>query len=230
MRRTERLFAIIQRLRRRRTPVTGAALAAELEVSLRTVYRDVAELMQQRVPIRGEAGTGYVLDAGYALPPLMLTEDELEVAVLGAAWVAQRADPSLARAARSLADKLRDVAPPALRRVSLETASRPAPPLEPVPDGIDLAPVRRAIREGRKMEIVYRGDDDRESVRVVWPFFVAYMERVRIVAAHCELRGAIRHFRADRIRRARLLDERIPEPLRALRARYRHAYPNRGEE
>lgn len=230
MRRTERLFAIIQRLRGRHRPLTGAELAAELEVSLRTVYRDVAELTRQRVPIRGEAGTGYVLDAGYDLPPLMLTEDELEAAMLGASWVAQRGDPALARAARSLADKLRDVVPPALRRGAREMASRPARPLEPLADAIDLATVREAIRGARKMQIRYVGDDGRESERVVWPFFIAYLERVRVVAAHCELRGAFRHFRTDRIRGARVLEDRVPEPLRALRARYRREHPARGEE
>lgn len=101
MRRTERLFQIIQILRSARAPVTGRALADELEVSLRTLYRDMAELIAQRVPVRGEAGTGYVLDNGYDLPPLMLTRDELEAAVLGAAWVARRGDASGERGPRS---------------------------------------------------------------------------------------------------------------------------------
>jgi len=86
MRRTERLFRIIQVLRSHRRPVTGEALAAELEVSLRTLYRDMAELIAQRVPIRGEAGIGYVIDSQFDMPPLMLTADELEAAVLGATW------------------------------------------------------------------------------------------------------------------------------------------------
>jgi predicted DNA-binding transcriptional regulator YafY len=84
MRRTERMFQIIQVLGRHRAPVTGQALAEELEVSLRTLYRDMAELIAQRVPIQGEAGTGYVLEDGYDMPALMLTADELEAAVLGA--------------------------------------------------------------------------------------------------------------------------------------------------
>ena len=83
-----------------RGPVTAEALAAELETSRRTVYRDVADLIAQRVPIRGEAGTGYVLDRGYDMPPLMLTPDEIEVAVLGADWVAHRGDGALRRSAR----------------------------------------------------------------------------------------------------------------------------------
>ncbi|WP_199902552.1 YafY family protein [Azospirillum sp. B4] len=93
MRRADRLFQIIQILRRTRRPLTADAIAAELETSRRTVYRDIADLMAQRVPIRGEAGIGYVLDEGYDLPPLMLTPDEIEAAVLGAQWVSTQGDP-----------------------------------------------------------------------------------------------------------------------------------------
>ncbi|MEX1250415.1 MAG: HTH domain-containing protein [Hyphomonas sp.] len=101
MRHTERLFQIIQTLRRHRAPVTGQALAEELEVSLRTLYRDMAEPIAQRVPIRAEAGAGYVLEKGDDIPPLMLTADELEAAVLGAQWVAARGDAALACAANA---------------------------------------------------------------------------------------------------------------------------------
>src|SRR5215472_15332657 len=97
MRRADRLFQIIQILRRTPEPVTGAALAAELNTSKRTLYRDIADLIGQRVPIRGEAGIGYVLQAGMDLPPLMLTPDEIEAAVLGAQWVARHSDAALAR-------------------------------------------------------------------------------------------------------------------------------------
>src|SRR5258706_16029684 len=105
MRRTERLFQIIQILRRARAPVTAQDMAAEMETSLRTVYRDVAELLGQRVPIRGEAGGGYMLDKGFDMPPLMLTPDEIEAAVVGARWVAPRGDPARARGARGLVAK-----------------------------------------------------------------------------------------------------------------------------
>ena len=101
MRRADRLFQIIQVLRRTRRPVTADAMAVELETSKRTIYRDIADLIGQRVPIRGEAGVGYVLDGGFDLPPLMLTPDEIEAAVLGARWVQARGDPALARAARA---------------------------------------------------------------------------------------------------------------------------------
>jgi len=128
MRRADRLFQIIQILRRAsRRPITADAIAHELEISRRTVYRDIADLMAQRVPIRGEAGTGYVLEGGYDLPPLMLTQDEIEAAVLGAQWVAGRADPVLARAAEDLIAKIAATVPARLRPYVLEPASGTPP-------------------------------------------------------------------------------------------------------
>src|ERR1700751_5454783 len=115
MRRADRLFQIIQALRRSIQPVTASQLAAELEVSQRSVYRDVADLIGQKVPIRGEAGIGYVLDRDFDMPPLMLTPDELEAAVLGAQWVADRGAAVLAGAARDLIVKIAAVVPERLR-------------------------------------------------------------------------------------------------------------------
>src|SRR6202012_656686 len=158
MRRADRLFQIIQILRRSSRPVTAAALAAELETSRRSVYRDVADLIGQRVPIQGEAGFGYILDDAFDMPPLMLTPDEIEAAVLGAQWVASRGDPALANAARDLIAKIADdvadhlqsfVAPPSI-------GTRQGRPL--APDGIDLARTREWIREGRKIRLDYRDE------------------------------------------------------------------------
>src|SRR5215510_2798410 len=115
MRRADRLFQIIQVLRRTRKPLTADAIAAELETSKRTIYRDIATLIGQRVPIRGEAGMGYILEKGFDLPPLLLTPDEIEAAVLGAQWVAGNADPVLARAAEDLKAKIADTVPERLR-------------------------------------------------------------------------------------------------------------------
>ena len=115
MRPADRLFQIIQILRRSTRPVTAGMLAEELEVSTRSVYRDVADLVGQRVPIRGEAGVGYVLDRDFDMPPLMLTPDEIEAAVLGAQWVAERGDPVLAGAARDLIAKIETAVPERLR-------------------------------------------------------------------------------------------------------------------
>ena len=217
VRRTERLFQIIQILRSTRFPVTGSALADELEISLRTLYRDMAELMAQRVPIRGEAGTGYVLEDGYDMPPLMLTADELEAAVLGAAWVAKRGDPSLARGARDLVAKLSAVIPDALRPILLDSG------LEPItfariapPDTFDGAELRRAIRDQRKVSIVYEDANGTPSARTIWPIFIAFFEDVRVIVSWCESRQDFRHFRTDRIRSLCVDAEQYPEKKATL--------------
>ncbi len=227
MRRSERLFAIIQMLRGRRRPLTAQQLATELEVGVRTIYRDMAELAAQRVPIRGEAGTGYVIDAGYDLPPLMLTPDELEAALLGAALVTQRGDAALARGARSLIDKLAESVPKHLRPTLLDASLRPARPRSAIADGVDIGPIRAAIREGLKVEIAYADDAGKPTTRTIWPFTVAYTEDVRIIAAHCELRQGFRHFRTDRIRNARVLPAKYPESQRSLRKRWELEFPLR---
>lgn len=216
MRRTERLFRIIQALRGRREPITGRALAEELEVSLRTLYRDIAELGAQRVPVRGEAGTGYVLDKGYDLPPLMLTADELEAAMLGAAWVARRGDVQLARGARDLVAKLQAVVPPALRPILLDAGLRPMSMKPVAADAFDGAVLRKAIRDRSKVSIGYIDANGAVTARTIWPIFIAYMEEVRVIAAWCEQRRAFRHFRTDRVRGLTPLAERYPARRSAL--------------
>ncbi len=217
MRRADRLFQIIQILRRSARPITAAMLAAELEVTVRTIYRDVADLASQRVPIRGEAGIGYVLDRAYDMPPLMLSADELEAAVLGAQWVADRGDPVLASAARDLLAKLACVVPDHLRLFIAEPSIGAAPSRSVSVDGLDMARLRAAIRAGCKVRIRYRDEAGRASERVVWPVIVGYADTLRLLAAWCEGRQAFRHFRTDRIEAAAFLDERFerrPSDLR----------------
>jgi predicted DNA-binding transcriptional regulator YafY len=222
MRRTERLFAIIQILRRARAPITAASMADELETSLRTVYRDVAELIAQRVPVRGEAGIGYMLESGFDMPPLMLTPDEIEAAVLGARWVAGRGDPALARAANDLVAKIGAVIPSHLRPFLLdETLTTPVRPIRR--DSFDVGRVRAAIRGQTKIVLTYRDETDRESRRTVWPVAIAYYESVRLLAAWCELREDFRHFRTDRVTEAEFLDQRYPARRDVLRSQWRKA-------
>lgn len=221
MRRADRLFQIIQILRRHRGPVTADVIAAELETSKRTVYRDIADLCAQRVPIRGEAGIGYVLEHGFDLPPLMLTQDEVEAAVLGAQWVATRGDPELARAALDLIAKIGATVPERLRPMVMEPATRAAPNFRALPDRLDMAAARRAIHDGRKIRIAYRDEQERETSRTIWPVGVGYYEAVRLLVAWCELRQDFRSFRTDRVTAAEFLDERYPERPAALRARWR---------
>ncbi len=220
MRRTERLFQIIQILRRHARPVTGQALAEELETSVRTIYRDMAELIAQRVPIRGEAGTGYVLDRGYDMPPLMLTPDELEAAVLGAKWVAARGDAALARGAEDLIAKLSHVVPEELQPVILDAGLAPVTYGDRAKDSFDVSIVRGAIRTRSRLEIDYADEEGRTSSRTIWPFIIAYWDHVRLICAWCELRQDFRHFRTDRVADARILNSRFPEPIHLLRGRW----------
>src|SRR6201994_1473805 len=165
MRRADRLFQIIQVLRRTRNPLTAAAIAIELETSKRTIYRDIATLIGQRVPLRGEAGMDYIREKGFDLPPLMLTPDEIEAAVLGAQWVVGHADPVLARAAEDLMAKIADTVPERLRAVVLRPASRARAPWEREPDRIDMPRTRAQIHEGKKITLCYRDEHGRESER-----------------------------------------------------------------
>jgi predicted DNA-binding transcriptional regulator YafY len=229
MRRADRLFQIIQILRRAKRPVTARVLSDELEISVRTVYRDIADLMGQRVPITGEAGIGYVLDRHYDMPPLMLTPDELEAAVLGAQWVAQRSDPALARAARDLIAKITSAVPNQLRPFIAEpTVSTPPPPSLPA-DMLSIAQVREWIRVGRKLRIHYRDEHGRTSGRTIWPMLIGYADAVRLLVAWCELRQEFRHFRTDRIVDATFLDEPYEVRRRTLMARWKqHMKQSRG--
>src|SRR5262249_55265076 len=162
----------VEILRRTSGAVTAAALASELETSRRSVYRDIAALIGQRVPIRGEAGLGYVLEGGFDLPPLMLTSDEVEAAVLGAQWVAGHADASLARAARDLIAKIAVTVPENLRPLILDPSARTAPGWKIPRDGLDAAQARAWIRAGRKIALLYRDGEERETKRVVWPVVI----------------------------------------------------------
>jgi predicted DNA-binding transcriptional regulator YafY len=221
MRRADRLFQIIQILRRSSRPITAQALAEELEVSKRCVYRDVADLIGQRVPIKGEAGLGYVLAGGFDMPPLMLTPDEIEAAVLGAQWVAERGDPLLANAARDLMAKIAATVPERLRPFIAEPTIAAAPSQQQAPDGIDIARTRLWIRQGRKIRIRYRDQQTQASERIIWPVMIGYMETVRLLAAWCELRQDFRHFRTDRIVEAAFLEETHGCRVSELKARWK---------
>lgn len=220
MRRADRLFQIIQILRGARGTTTAAALSEELETSVRTVYRDIADLMAQRVPIRGEAGVGYVLERGYDMPPLMLTPDEIEAAVLGAQWVAGRGDPAIARGARDLIAKISDVVPEDLRPLVLESPMMAPHWSSSHPDAVDMERLRTWIRRRGKVRLDYGDEEGKASNRVIWPIAVAYFDTVRLIVAWCELREDFRHFRTDRIQQADFLDETYPTRTSVLRKQW----------
>ncbi|MFS8111482.1 YafY family protein [Rhizobium jaguaris] len=209
MRRADRLFQIIQILRRSTRPVTAADIAEELEVSKRTVYRDIGDLIGQRVPISGEAGFGYLLDPAYDMPPLMLTPDEIEAVILGAQWVAGHSDTLIANAARDVIVKIAAAVPENLRPFIAEPSIGVKPGSRPPTEIIDVADIREAIRQRRKLALCYQAENGEITDRIVWPVILGYAESHRMLVAWCELRQDFRHFRCDRIARAILCDETI---------------------
>lgn len=211
MRKAERLFQIVQILRRGSRPVTACAIAAELEVTARTVYRDVAHLQARGVPIAGAAGLGYVMGKGFDLPPLMFTEDEIEALVLGARIVESWADPELGRAARDVVAKIAAVLPEPLRP-RVRTLALVAPPSgRQPPAAVDTAVLRRAVREQSKLELGYVDLEERRTRRIVWPMAMAFYPPVWLLVTWCELRQDFRTFRVDRILTMEAEGSRYPQ-------------------
>ena len=209
MRRADRLFDIIQALRTARRPVTAAALAEQLEVTVRTIYRDIAALQGSRVPIEGAPGLGYVLRRGYDLPPLMFTSEEADAIAIGVRLLRRLRDPKLQQAAESVLAKLAVVVPEPLQ---LHLASAPiyvsdgdAPPAT----GVDPAELRSAIHDARKVVITYIDETGHRTRRTVRPIAMAYYVDVTLLGGWCELRNDFRNFRVDRISDVRLLGERF---------------------
>jgi len=221
--RAERLLDLIQILRRHRRPVSGRTLADELGVSLRTLYRDIGALQAQGARIDGEPGIGYLLRPGFLLPPLMLSEEEIEALVLGSRWVAERGDARLAGAARDALAKITAVLPPDLRDGADATALLVGPGERIATGEVDVAAIRQAIRGERRLVILYRDAGGRESNRTVWPFALGFFDKVRVIVAWCELRGEFRHFRTDRIAGLTVTDTRYPRRRAALLKEWRAA-------
>ena len=217
--RAARLLHLLDDLHRRRKPVPGARLADLLGISLRTLYRDIETLRGQGADIVGDPGVGYQLRPGFLLPPMMFAEEELEAMVLGTRWVASHADPDLAVAAGAALDRVTGVLPEELR-LQVETSGLYAPqwcPTEPEPW---LPTLRRAIRAGNAVRIHYRDAEGRASERVIWPFAMAFLAEVRLLAAWCEMRGDFRHFRADRVVALHDTGQRYPEQRHHLLKRW----------
>lgn len=210
MTRTERLLELLQTLRRHRHPVTGAALAADLGISARTLYRDIATLRAQGARIEGEPGVGYLLRPGYLLPPLMFSQGELEALTLGCRWVAGRNDAVLALEARNALAKVAAAIPDSLRD-GMSHAPMLVGPSGMVVEGRKLTEIRLAIRAEAKLRIGYTNLDGESSERTVWPFALSFFDQVRIMVAWCELRQAYRSFRTDRIVELVTTDVRYPQ-------------------
>ena len=198
MGRSNRLFEVIQLLRRAAKPLTAQQIAERLEVTKRTIYRDIVALQSMRIPIEGEAGIGYMMRRGFDLPPLMFDADEVEAIVVGLALLQRTGDRELNLAADSVAAKIADVLPAeagrAMQRKALTVSTWGT-----VTTGLDMKSVRRAIREERKIQLGYLDAGQRTTLRVIKPIAVVYYVEVTVLAAWCELRDDFRHFRIDRI-------------------------------
>ena len=220
MSKSNRLFDLLQLLRRRNGPVSGPELAREADVSLRTIYRDIASLQAMGADIEGEPGFGYILKPGFMLPPLMFTQEELLALTLGAQWVSRQTDNGLTLAAQNAMGKIGSVLPSELRpllndnefyvgRTQSEAAS------------VDLQSIRQAMHAQLKLNVIYNGPTGSKTERIIWPIAIGFVESKRFVAAWCELRQDFRTFREDRIEQVVVLETRYPGRRRDLVKRWR---------
>ena len=192
MSRTDRLFEIIQILRSESHSITADEIATRLEVSVRTIYRDVQTLQAMRTPIEGEAGVGYLMRQGYDLPPLNFTVDEIEAIIVGLSLVSRTGDKGLKKAAQRVSNKIDTLR----HRVdSLQVSDWGIP----TPEIVDPEQLRLAIRNEQKLFIHYNDENNIASERVIQPIAIIYYVEAMVLVAWCELRKDFRHFRVDRI-------------------------------
>ena len=254
MTRSTRLLALVEALRGRDRPATARELAAEFNLSERTLYRDLAALKALGAAVEGAPGLGYVLRPGHHLPPLMLDAEEADAVMLGLRFVRRAGDAGLARAARRAAGKLAAVLPEGLAErarlsglvvaprggdlaakghedgdASNSAAGAPGTDVEeqatPAGPGATLALVRAALAAERRQRLRYQDAHGTITERTVWPVALGFFEGVEVLAAWCEMREAFRHFRLDRIEALEPLPDRSPRPRRRLLAEYRAIEP-----
>ncbi|WP_299670494.1 YafY family protein [uncultured Roseobacter sp.] len=218
MPRSDRLFEIIQMLRVAKAPMTADALAQRLEVSKRTVYRDIATLQARRTPIEGEAGIGYMMRAGYDLPPLNFDAEEIEALRVGLAMLARTGDSGLQAAALRIHRKVDALHGPA---DWLQVSPWGAALDDPRAGCVSVALLRGAIRRSVKLQLSYRDAADLQTTRVVRPLALVYHVECVLLAAWCELRGGFRHFRPDRMEGCTVLEASFAEQVETLRALWR---------
>lgn len=220
--RAGRLLALLQILARHRYPVSGASLAEELSISLRTLYRDIASLRAQGADIQGEAGTGYVLAPGYLLPPMMFTPEQLDALALGLRWVATYGDAEIGKAANEVAGKVMQSIPPPMQSL-FEHATLLVGRAETAVESEHVAGLRAAIRRQLKVSIRYTDRQGNTSERVIWPFALGYLSRDLLLAAWCETRGDFRHFAVAQIESVQQLACAAPHSRQRLLRMWREA-------
>ena len=220
MRRADRLFQIVQHLRGGRL-VTGRALAERLEVSLRTIYRDIADLQGSGVPIEGEAGLGYVMQAGHDLPPLMFTEEEIVALVAGARLVRAWGGAGMAAAAEEALVKI-DAVLPEKARARLEAVQIHAISMDAMPEALRqrLDFVEAAVHARQRLHVRYLSETGDQTDRLLRPLGLFFWGKVWTLVAWCELRGDFRTFRLDRIAGVETGDRFPPDRDKSLPAYY----------
>ncbi|WKD50530.1 helix-turn-helix transcriptional regulator [Microbulbifer spongiae] len=197
--RTERLFHLLQILRGYSCPVKGQVLADRLNISIRTLYRDIATLQAQGADIQGEPGLGYILKPGFFLPPLMLSRDEVEAMMLGIRWVSNYGDSPLAKAAGEALAKISAVLPKETLLSASELPLRVGPPASEEFSSEDLSILRQAIRQERKIEIEYQTGDEEKIQHTIWPFAIGYFTDCRILVGWCENSESYRYFQTNKL-------------------------------
>jgi len=210
MTRTERLLKLLQVLRSYRYPVSGQRLAERLNVSLRTLYRDIATLQAQGAEIEGETGVGYVLKPGFFLPPLMFSQTEIEALLLGIQWVSQYGDKPLTQSAIDVASKITQVLPNNIKKEMNTFSLRVGPPMEESLAKEDLTSLREAIREQKKIYIDYKSQKETRTQQIVWPFTIGYFTTGRILVSWCEKENDYRCFNTLEIISMKTLEETYP--------------------
>ena len=196
MSRSNRLFEIIQILRASQRPVKAEDLASKLEVSVRTIYRDIAALQARQTPIEGEAGVGYVMRRGYDLPPLNFDQEEVEALRVGLLLLSRTGDSMLQKAAERIFEKVDALHGPA---DWLQVSPWGVANDDPESGCVSISMLREAIRDQHKLELTYRDENNIETRRVIRPVGLSYRSTCILLAGWCELRGGLRHFRTDRI-------------------------------
>ena len=221
MSRSTRLFEIIQLLRAASDPSTADELALKLEVSPRTIYRDIVSLQAMQTPIDGEAGIGYMMRRGYDLPPLNFDQEEIEALRVGLLLLSRTGDSMLQKAAARIFEKVDVLHGPA---DWLQVTTWGAPNDDAERGCISISMLREAIRDEHKIEITYRDENDIETQRIVRPIALSYRSTCILLAGWCELRTGLRHFRTDRIYACNKLDERFIDQGEVLRELWLTSY------
>ncbi|MDW6019813.1 YafY family protein [Vibrio plantisponsor] len=208
MSRSQRLFDLLQILRCHKYPVSAEHLAEQLNVSVRTIYRDIATLQTQGAEIEGEAGLGYILKPTFTLPPLMFSMEELEALLLGADWISKQANGEFSESAKNAIAKISAVLPADHKVKHSQEVMRVASIIEVPELTIDMSDIRKAIKHQYKANINYLDLKGNSSSRVIWPILIGMFQQHYVLVAWCETRNAFRNFRLDRIEDWQTLEQK----------------------